>query len=231
MDAKVHLKRLRESWTNCTRCPLEQGRCKRPIVFGAGSSTADFLFIYDTPTEQDADTSSPMSGDHGDLLVDLMETAGIKNTVSYCTPLLGCRPTILLHATDTDPERIADRAPSKEELEACRPRVDELIYRIDPRLIFTLGDLPWKALVKAKDRGTDTTLDKAVGKIQLTRVQGKICVVDYPVIPLLSMKQILASPGSAKHGPLATTIKYLTQGLRHVDYVKNSDKERPTTAP
>ena len=64
----------------------------------ARQAHAKYLLIYDTPTEQDVYAGLPMAGPEGDLLASLVEHAKIDLHDVYCTPMLGCRPTMLLPA-------------------------------------------------------------------------------------------------------------------------------------
>lgn len=222
MDQRKRLVQLRQDWTGCKGCALCETRASKNIVFGAGSSSAEFFFLYDVPTEDDEFASSPMYGEHGALLSDLMMQAGIDKSRSYCTPIIGCRPTVVIPATEDQPERIAERTPVKEEIDACRQRVHDLIYAVDPRVIFAVGDVAWKYLVRTKDRAMATTIDKARGDIFVARMPGLYAhEITYPVIPLLSMKQIMQNPSAAKVGPLTLAIKDMSLGRTYVEYLKS----------
>lgn len=214
------LKVLAERWQGCQRCKLGKERERQEIVFGLGKPTAKYLLIYDTPTEIDVHAALPMAGSEGDLLAALVEQARIKLEDVYCTPLLGCRPTVLLPETGSEPARLVDRAPVAEELNACAPRWKELIYRLDPLVIFTLGADPFAQLVRGPDRGKYKALEKAIGELFITRVPGRwIPEVTYDVIPLMSMKQIMAKPSHAAHGPLATTARHLHKGRAYAEFL------------
>jgi uracil-DNA glycosylase family 4 len=217
------LKTLAQEWHGCQRCSLGSEREGMKIVFGDGARRAKFLLLYDVPTAHDAALGAPMSGREGEVLLELLEHAGIAIHDVYCTPLLGCRPVLLLPETADQQAQIADRAPAKEELAACSPRVQEIIYRVDPLVIFTLGDLAWKALVKPKGRGQHTSLDKALGYIFSTTVPGRwIKEVPYSVVPLLSMKQVISQPSYASHGPLHTTARHLHKGRVYAEFLEKA---------
>jgi uracil-DNA glycosylase family 4 len=224
MDKKRHLATIHSEWANCKRCDLHLARRRRAVV-GNGNPSARFLFIYDVPTESDTQMCEPMSGDEGVLFAELMTEAGVDHQESYCLPLLGCRPTQLIPKTDDVEERIVDRDPRKEELAACHSRVISTIYTIDPEVIFAVGDIAFKALVIPKDRGNSTTLDKALGNIFSTYVPGKISAdIRYPVIPLPSIRQLIANPSVAKTGPFTVTIRELLRGKNCADYIKTQDQ-------
>ena len=222
----LDLAELKKDWHGCARCGLGKQRSGPRIVFGLGPDRPRYLLVYDTPTEADVDAALPMAGQEGDLLVSLLTEAGIDIGEVFCAPLVGCRPTTLLPATDTEPERIVDRAPTAEEYAACAPRVEELIYRLDPALIFSMGPNTYLKLVRGPDRETYTTVEKAAGKLFKTRIAGRyLDQLIYDIIPLLSMQQIFQKPSHAAHGPMATTIKYLVKGKQYVEFIERRTQE------
>jgi hypothetical protein len=77
-------------------------------------------------------------------------------------------------------------------------------------------------MVKAKDRGTMTSLEKALGEILETKVPGDAAPdLVYPIIPMISMKRIVEGAVSiAEHGPLKTTVGHMTRGRIYVEYLK-----------
>jgi hypothetical protein len=84
--------------------------------------------------------------------------------------------------------------------------------------------LPWKTLVRAKDRGTKTTLALAAGDIFTTTIQGAyVQTLRYDVMPLLSMDQLLKSPSSAEHGTLKTMARHIYRGKTGVEYLKKTE--------
>ena len=129
----------------------------------------------------------------------------------------------MLPPIDDQPEQIRDRDPSTEEVDECRPRLDALIYALDPRLIFAVGQVAWKTLVKPKDRGGHNVLSDAAGELTSTYVMGKVRPVRYAVMPLLPPKQIIANPTSADHGPIATTLEALIRARTYVNMLKKDE--------
>lgn len=215
---------LADAWHGCQRCGLGKARSGLRIVFGFGQPTAKYLLVYESPTETDASSGLPMVGQEGDLLVDLLGRANIPPAEVYCTPLVGCRPTVVLPATEYEVSRVADREPSAEEFKACAPRLKEIIYRLDPLIIFTLGPGPFSQLVRGPDR-RNTSYEKALGDLFTTRVPGRwLPEVRYDVIPLMSMHQIMQKPSTAAHGPRATTAEHLTKGRAYASFLETTGK-------
>lgn len=221
MDQRKRLMQLQDEWLHCRKCDLHKSRGRAPVVFGAGRPSASYFFLYEVPSEADEALSSPLQNEAGNVFADIIQGASIDKADCYATPMLGCRPTVLLPETADQPERVAPRAAQKEEIEACGDRVRKLIYALDPVIIFTMGDLPWKYLVKPKDRGIATKLEVAVGDIFVTRLPGIYHhEITYPVIPLLSMDYLLKNPSVATTGPITITIAHLIKGRRHAEYLK-----------
>ncbi len=225
MHSEVILNELHQFWHGCQRCPLGKERPTDYIVLGTGNPRASYLFVYEAPTESDVYNASPMNGKEGALLSDLLQKADFPTDDVFCTPINSCRPIRVQPATADRPERIIDREATKEERAACWPRLEQIIYAVDPLLIFTFGTVAWKALVDNADRGLSTTLDKAVGKLFLTRIRGRFLKeITYDVIPLLSPQQIIATPSSAPHGSMSTTKDFLIQGRVYVDFLQKTGK-------
>lgn len=221
MVKSLKLNVLADHWHNCTRCKLSEMRSGPNIVFGFGNPKAKYLLVYDAPTMVDAQAGQPMAGREGELLLDLLKAAEFELKDIYCTPMVGCWPAVLLPATSEKPAHYIDREPDKEEIVGCLPRVNEIIYRVDPLVIFTMGALPWRVLTKPGKQYS--SLDKALGELFTALIPGR-CVPDVPyeVIPTLSMKQILASPSYAAHGPLATTAKHLMKGRAYATWLEQT---------
>lgn len=225
MDAQKSLRVLRDKWAGCTKCSLAQHRGSASVIFGAGHFRADFLLIVDSPTADDISDGLLLSGESGQLVEDMLAQAGIdpaKNV--FRTSLVGCRPFIVLPATDDTPERQQDRTPDKTEVEACSPRVLESIYLVDPRIIITMGDGPWKSLVPPKSRNKRNTIAQAAGELFDTEIPGRLRSVRYPVLATLSPAQIVANPSQAAHGPITTTIEAFMRARLYVETLKKDEE-------
>lgn len=227
MNHKTELRRIRTEWEGCTRCSLSSIRQKgHNVVFGWGSVPADYLFIYDAPSEEETAAGVPLIGRYGERLEQILEDADFPKGSWAITPMVGCRPYFTLPATDDVEEQIRERDPSDEELDACAPRIQSVIYHTDPRIIIAVGKIPWERLVRPKDRGDFTTFESACGSLFVTHVQGVRDRVTYPVVPILTPKKIIANPSSAEHGPVATTVN----ALRRIQYYVNQIKKMEESA-
>ena len=130
------LAELCAAWNECHGCPLESSRKK--VVFGNGNPEADILFIGEAPGADEDESGIPFYGDSGGLYNVMLEAAGLSRDQVFTTNLLGCRP----------PD---NRDPQKGEKEACWPRLNEIIYLIDPLVVVPIGAQALKALAKGRD--------------------------------------------------------------------------------
>ena len=111
--------------STCVRCRLSQGRTQ--VVFGAGDPDADLMFIGEAPGFHEDKQGVPFVGAAGQLLNRLLADSGIERDEVYINNVILCRPP-------------GNRDPLPDELEACRPWLDERIAIIDPAVIVTLGN-------------------------------------------------------------------------------------------
>lgn len=223
-DVARKLTVLQDQWDGCTQCELSELRPGKHIVFGAGPANADILLLSDAPTEGAANAGMPLVGELGEVFDEVLEASGIDPRRVFRLTLVGCRPYVVIPATEVEEEHIRDRTPRKEEIQACWPRVSEIIYLVDPRIIVAMGDTAWKTLVPTKDRARNmTTIAKAQDTLFSTTIPGRIRPVTYPVMAVLSPKQLVANPSAADHGPIATTAKALNRVARYVSWIKRNE--------
>ncbi|MCS6869974.1 MAG: uracil-DNA glycosylase [Anaerolineae bacterium] len=110
----------------CTRCPLHAaGRTN--AVPGAGSYTAEVMFIGEGPGFNEDRQGLPFVGQSGKLLDELLSMIGMRRSQVFITNVVKCRP----------PE---NRDPLPDEITIC---TQAYLYRqielIAPKVIVTLG--------------------------------------------------------------------------------------------
>jgi len=110
---------------DCTRCRLSAGRTQ--VVFGVGSPSADLMFIGEAPGFHEDKQGEPFVGAAGQLLNQLLSEVEIPRSDVYINNVILCRPP-------------GNRDPLPDELDACRPWLDERIEIIDPAVVVTLGN-------------------------------------------------------------------------------------------
>jgi uracil-DNA glycosylase len=136
----------------CTRCKLWTTRTR--IVFGEGNPKAELMFVGEAPGADEDATGRPFVGRAGQLLTKMIEAIGLKREDVYIANVIKSRPP-------------GNRAPEKDEVEACIPFLFRQIAVIRPRLIVALGNPATQALLQ-----TRTGITQIRGSLQ-----------DYPRIP------------------------------------------------
>jgi len=121
---------------DCHRCKLAGGR--KTIVFGEGHPHAEVMFIGEGPGADEDEQGRPFVGRAGQLLNRILQLVGIKREDVYIANIVKCRPP-------------GNRAPEKDEVEACSPFLFRQIEAIRPRLICCLGAPAVKTILGAKE--------------------------------------------------------------------------------
>jgi DNA polymerase len=124
MNPDQVLKKIAEDVSSCNKCELYYSREKG--VPGEGPSNAEIMFIGEGPGFHENMQGRPFVGAAGDLLVELLDSIGIKREDVFITNVVKCRPP-------------GNRDPAPEELKACNPYLDLQIQTINPSVIVTLG--------------------------------------------------------------------------------------------
>ncbi len=124
MNPDQALKKIAEDVSSCNKCELYHSREKG--VPGEGPSNAEIIFIGEGPGFHENMQGRPFVGAAGDLLVELLDSIGMKREDVFITNVVKCRPP-------------GNRDPAPEELKACKPYLDQQIQIINPSVIVTLG--------------------------------------------------------------------------------------------
>lgn len=127
---------LRLAMSNCERCGCGAGR--KP-VFGAGPRQARWLVAAGTPGAQDEQSGQPLSGEAGKLLENMLHAVGLSRERDvYVTPLVKCRP---------QSANGGERAPTQEEVAACRPFLERELALTQAGAVLTLGQVAANGLL------------------------------------------------------------------------------------
>ncbi len=124
MSKEKSLQAIHAQVRTCTRCPLHVGRTK--AVPGDGAADAQIMFIGEAPGFHEDQQGLPFVGAAGRLLNELLEKAGIDRQQVFITNVIKCRPP-------------GNRDPELDEVETCKPYLDQQIEVINPKVIVTLG--------------------------------------------------------------------------------------------
>ncbi len=118
------LNQLAEQIRACQHCRLAETRLK--AVPGEGPENALLMLIGEGPGFHEDHQGRPFVGKSGDLLEDLLASIGLSRRDVFIANVVKCRP----------PD---NRDPLPDEIEACRPYLDDQIELIQPKLVITLG--------------------------------------------------------------------------------------------
>jgi len=139
-----------EEWLPCARCPLNATAGSH--VLAKGDIPCDVLYLGEAPGSSEDSLSEPFIGPAGKLMDRLLSESkprygetSLKQHYKYLlSNILACAPWLDLQARTV-------REPSKEEAQACSPRIIELIELAKPKGIVYVGRV-------AERFGPDTNL-------------------------------------------------------------------------
>ncbi|AKU21647.1 uracil-DNA glycosylase family protein [Massilia sp. NR 4-1] len=140
---------LQAAVKSCTRCELCHSR--KAAVPGRGDLHAQWLVLAAAPSAADeADAAAgghagPLSAEAGTLLDNMLKAVDLSTAEgAYIGTLVKCRPS----AADG-----GERAPSADEVAACRPFLDRELELSGARLLLAIGHPAGKGLLGAAARG------------------------------------------------------------------------------
>jgi uracil-DNA glycosylase family 4 len=144
----------------CVKCPLSETRDK--VVFGAGNSDADLMFVGEAPGAAEDKQGLPFVGRAGAFLTELLDGIGMKREDVFIANTLKCRPP-------------GNRDPQPEEIDSCHPWLEQQVQLIQPRVIGTLGNFATKLLT-----ANQTGITKVHGTPQSRRCWSGRCRTRLP---------------------------------------------------
>lgn len=158
-----------EQWLKCQRCRLCNTRSGDPIV-GEGNWRSKIVFVGEAPWIDEEQQGRPFVGRSGQLLEDVLYVLGVERETVWFTNAVACRPA------DFD-NHAKNRAPSEEEIKACKPRLLEELYCIDPDLIVALGAVPTKVI-----GGPQCHWSQFLGEVVDVRIPARRNVIVKPML-------------------------------------------------
>ena len=133
-ERREELVSLFREMKECHDCPLADSRTN--LVFGAGNSDADLMFVGEAPGRHEDLQGLPFVGRAGQLLDQLLEEVGLQRKDVFITNVLKCRPP-------------GNRDPLPDEIETCKPYLYRQIELIEPKVVCTLGNFATKLLTRS----------------------------------------------------------------------------------
>jgi len=133
---------LQSTVSACKKCPL-LATARHQVVFGAGNSDADILFVGEAPEQADDQKGEPFMAPSGALLGKIINAMGLDRSQVFLTNVLKCRP-------DMPPQDTGNRSPSPQEMENCLPYLRQQIEIIQPKAVVALGSIAMEGLFGLK---------------------------------------------------------------------------------
>lgn len=109
----------------CKACPLAETR-NHVVVWRGGLEKAKFIIIGEGPGAEEDAQGKPFVGRSGKLMDLMLQGLGFHDQDYHIMNIVKCRPP-------------KNRAPSPEEIKACRPLLERQIGLVDCRFIVLCG--------------------------------------------------------------------------------------------
>ncbi len=137
---------LRAVVKDCRQCKLCQTRTQ--TVFGVGIETAPLMVVGEGPGADEDAQGEPFVGRAGKLLDEMLKAIGhSRRENTYIANVVKCRPP-------------GNRDPETDEVESCRPYLEQQIRLVKPKLIVGLGRIAAQRLLN-----TDAPLSRLRGPL------------------------------------------------------------------
>src|SRR6185436_12202093 len=136
---------LRAAAVGCRGCDLWKGGTQ--TVFGEGSASARIVLVGEQPGHEEDLAGRPFVGPAGRLLDRALTRAGLDRSALYIT-------NAVKHFKWTKDRaggkrRIHER-PSPDEIEACRPWLEQELWLIRPEVVVCLGVTAARSVLKRR---------------------------------------------------------------------------------
>ena len=146
----MNLEELKQSALTCVACGLSQRRTN--VVFGEGDPRSPLVLIGEGPGDTEDKMGRPFVGRAGQLLDKAIVEAGLQRSQVYIMNTVKCR------AADWSTGKPVNRAPTEEEVRACRRWLEPQVLLLKPFVILCVGAPSAKNLIKknfqiTKERG------------------------------------------------------------------------------
>ena len=115
----------------CRLCPI--GFTRTHSVFGEGDPQAALMCVGEGPGETEDRLGRPFVGRAGELLEKMLLAIDLPREDVYIANTVKCRPTL------DNGHRLANGAPTPDEMRNCRHYLETQIEIVRPRVILALG--------------------------------------------------------------------------------------------
>lgn len=188
----------------CRQCRLHETR--RNVVIGRGQIPADILFVGEAPGQVEDTLATPFVGPSGKLLNQMIQDGlglyGEEVRYEYdftrctihnrqCVICYYITNTVFCHPTDSFAG--GNRAPHKDEMEACRRNFAIILSKVNPKIIVAVGKIAERYCQKLRKQ--------------------------YQIVPIVHPAFLLRQGGPASPYYLST-IRILSEVLQYAESTK-----------
>jgi len=195
MAAAGELTALAAACAACRRCDLADERLQ--VVVSRGNPAARLMLVGEGPGAQEDASGQPFVGRAGQLLDQLLASAGIdSNRDVYICNVVKCRPP-------------GNRKPTPAEMAACRPWLWRQIEAVDPALILLAGATALEGVL-----GVKGGITKLRGRWRQNTAEG---LAGRWLLPVLHPSYLLRHPSSLEGSPKWLTLEDFRDVRRRLD--------------
>lgn len=234
-DARRTLELLGQEWKGCTKCNLGAQREANDgkIVFGEGG-VRGIMFIGEGPGEVEENSGRPFVGPSGEILRGILNRLGVENhyisniiSCRSCEPFADAAGNPIIRKSFRGPPRFIwkDMPPSPAAIEACKPRLYEEIYLVDPVVIVALGATAAKTLLRKHVAITDPSIRGQPVHIQVPGAGMRAVVTDKKGVWARKIQGKLALPIERNE------VSYLCIPTLHPAFVARRIADRGADSP
>ncbi|NMP24198.1 uracil-DNA glycosylase [Sulfobacillus harzensis] len=120
---------------DCTRCALHASRTH--VVVGRGAPDAKVMFLGEAPGRQEDKLGLGFQGAAGRMFDAILGYSGLSREKIWLANAVRCRPSI---------EGRRNRAPTAEEISACRHWLERDLSQVRPEVVVTLGRIAYESV-------------------------------------------------------------------------------------
>jgi uracil-DNA glycosylase family protein len=144
-DAVTTIETLRRQAEACTACPLH--RHATQTVFGEGDPRAAIVLVGEQPGDEEDRVGRPFVGPAGRLLDRALTRAGLDRSALYITNAV---KHFKWRKDRAGGKRRIHERPSPDEVEACRPWLEQELWLIRPEVVVCLGVTAARSVLKRR---------------------------------------------------------------------------------
>lgn len=113
---------------------------RKTMVFSVGNPEADIMLVGEAPGYDEERLVEPFVGKAGQKLDGILKAMGVERRSVYISNIVKFRPAMPNQTTN-------NRKPSREEMDACMPFIQEEVKVVAPKVIVALGGTAAQALL------------------------------------------------------------------------------------